>query len=288
MLTVSWVIPTSANTVYADPSAAVTEAVRYGMEIEFDMASKGVVSVFYNSEEDMKMKVVVQCGADRYIYNLYNRNEYVNYPLQMGDGLYTVSIYQNTTGNKYRKLDSKSANVTIGNKNDVFLQSTLEVNWDEEDASIILADELVEAALLAKQEKALEQDREQVRLTDTEIISVIYEYVIDNIVYDYDKIKGLDYSYIPVNDITLEIGSGICYDYSALLASMLRSQGIPAKMAKGYLNESGVYHAWNEIYIGGEDRWVVVDSTLDAYRKQNGYTYVLEKDGGTYNKVKEL
>lgn len=190
----------------------------------------------------------------------------------MGDGLYTVSIYQNTTGNKYRKLDSKSANVTIGNKNDVFLQSTLEVNWDEEDASIILADELVEAALLAKQEKALEQDREQVRLTDTEIISVIYEYVIDNIVYDYDKIKGLDYSYIPVNDITLEIGSGICYDYSALLASMLRSQGIPAKMAKGYLNESGVYHAWNEIYIGGEDRWVVVDSTLDAYRKQNGYT----------------
>ena len=87
---------------------------------------------------------------------------------------------------------------------------------------------------------------------------------------------------------TLEVKSGICYDYASLLASMLRSQGIPTKMAKGYANTSSVYHAWNEVYLSDEDRWVVADPTYDAYMVQNGYSYSFEKERENYNKVKEF
>lgn len=260
----------------------------YGYQLNFDYAADGIVRVFYNNAQEKKMKLVIQKDDERYIYNVFNNAEFVNYPLQLGDGQYKVSLYENTTGTKYKKITSKYYNVVLEDKNNVYLQSILEINWKEDDESIILANQLVNDALEAKKEGLAEEDQDQVTLTEKEIIDVIYEYVIDNISYDYDKIKGLDYSYVPNNDVTLEVGTGICYDYSSLLASMLRSQGIPTKMTKGYANTSNVYHAWNEIYLSDEERWIVVDPTHDAYMVQNGYSYSLEKASSNYNKVKEF
>jgi len=260
----------------------------YGNDINFDAASDGVVSIFYNSAQENKMKLVVELGKEKYIYNLFNNEEYVNYPLQLGDGTYKVSIYQNTTGTKYKKVSSKSQYVVAEDENDVYLQSVLEINWELEDDSIQLADELIASALEVKKEGIAIEDQQTVALSEEEIINELYLYVIENISYDYDKINGLDYSYVPKNDNTLEDQAGICYDYSSLLASMLRSQGIPAKMAKGYANTSSVYHAWNEVYLSDEDRWVVVDTTYDAYMVQNGYAYTFEKVSANYNKVKEF
>ena len=58
--------------------------------------------------------------------------------------------------------------------------------------------------------------------------------------------------YIPNPDSTLEEGAGICYDFAALTASMLRSANIHAKLVKGYSTYTPVYHAWNEVLIDGE------------------------------------
>ncbi len=260
----------------------------YGYEINFDKADLGVVQVFYNNRLEKKIKLVVQLDDEKYIYNVFNNETYVNYPLQLGNGTYKVSLYENTTGTKYKKITSKSSVVELTDEKNVYLQSVLEVNWNEEDESIILADELVAEALDEKQNKFGEDLRENVTLTEDEIIEVIYDFVIHNIDYDYDKIDGLDYSYVPDNDTTLELGTGICYDYSSLLASMLRSQGVPAKMTKGYAKTSNVYHAWNEIYLEKEKRWIVVDTTYDAYMAKKGYPFSMEKESGDYNKVKEF
>lgn len=281
------IVPSSAAITDNLATKPIANAI-YGYDINFSTAKDGVVSVFYNSAQEKKMKLVVQLGTERYIYNLFNNEEYINYPLQLGDGSYTVSIYENTSGTKYKKLSSKSQYVTREDENDVYLQSVLEINWEVEDESIVLADELVAAALEEKKEALPVDKQASAVLTETEVINELYTYVIENIKYDYDKINGLDYSYVPTNDDTLEVKAGICYDYSSLLASMLRSQGIPAKMAKGYANTSSVYHAWNEVYLSDEDRWVVVDSTYDAYMVQNGYSYSFEKESANYNKVKEF
>lgn len=95
--------------------------------------------------------------------------------------------------------------------------------------------------------------------TDREKAQKIYNWVVKNIKYDYDKYlrqlnKNYDNAYGALN--TLETGKGVCYDFSALVAALGRASGLQVKMIKG--NFIGTYsnelHAWNEIYISEEGR----------------------------------
>jgi len=56
---------------------------------------------------------------------------------------------------------------------------------------------------------------------------------------------------------------GICFDFSSLLAAMLRSQDIPAKLAMGFVATSPkpTYHAWNEVYIN-DVGWIRIRSQI--------------------------
>ena len=265
-----------------------TSSVAYGTSLDFSKADQGIVSLFYYSASTKKMKLIISLGEEKYTYNVFSDKESVNYPLQLGNGNYTVSLYENTSGTKYRKVLSQTKNVQLKTENVVYLQSILEVDWDEKDESIEIVDEILAEALLEKKSTVAKYRQASTRLTEKDKVLAIYEFVIENIEYDYNKIKTLDYSYLPDNDRTLEIKTGICYDYSSLLSSMLRSQGIPTKMVKGYAKDSTTYHAWNEIYLSAEKRWVVVDATLDAYLVQNGKKYTFEQKASDYNKVKEF
>ena len=72
---------------------------------------------------------------------------------------------------------------------------------------------------------------------------------------------------------------GICFDYAALMASMLRSQGVPVKLVVGYTSQ-GVYHAWinvwseeggwveGMIYFDGKI-WKLMDPTYASSGKQS-------------------
>ncbi len=55
---------------------------------------------------------------------------------------------------------------------------------------------------------------------------------------------------------------GVCRDYAILTATLMRSAGIPAKLASGIVNWEGdfYYHAWVEIWNG--TRWIGIDSTV--------------------------
>ena len=65
-----------------------------------------------------------------------------------------------------------------------------------------------------------------------------------------------------VVDEVLAEGKGICFDYAALLAVMLRSEGIPTKVLIGTVTPENLYHAWNSVYLEGT--WVWMDPTLDG------------------------
>ena len=116
------------------------------IDIDHTSANEGYVSVKFNTGSDKKIKLLVSNGSDKYYYNLHNSEAYENFPLQMGNGNYTVSIYENTTGNKYRKLTSKSFNVIMQNPNSVYLNSVQEISFEETDATVQLADALVAQA----------------------------------------------------------------------------------------------------------------------------------------------
>ena len=57
---------------------------------------------------------------------------------------------------------------------------------------------------------------------DLEVIENIYNYIITNFTYDYDKAASVQSGYLPDVDDVLASQTGICFDYAAVMASMLR------------------------------------------------------------------
>ena len=78
--------------------------------------------------------------------------------------------------------------------------------------------------------------------------------------------------YLPDVDAVLKKGMGICLDYAAVYASMLRSQGIAAQLVIGYADKS--YHAWNLVWLDGA--WTCVDLTAQS-TAQKYMTYTTER-----------
>lgn len=264
--------------------AGTTTLAASTIDINTENAEEGYISVKFNTGSDKKIKLLVASGDTKYYYNLTNSDTYVNFPLQFGNGIYTVAIYENTAGTKYRKLVSKRFNVTIPDQKTVYLNSIQEIEFhDKDDAAVLKAEVLKAEGTKAKRARTGDEAAE---LTDKELVELYYNFVVETIVYDYEKIENLEYNYLPDNNLTVATESGICYDYSSLLASMLRSQDIPTKMIKGYTSWTDVYHAWNEIYLADEDRWVIVDTTYDAYLYIRDRSYVFEKSKKVYTTSK--
>lgn len=262
-------------------------------DISMDDQDQRLVSVVYNPVSPKKTKLMVKNKDtdDKYYYNVYPGEEAVIYPIQFGDGQYEIKLYENTSGSSYRRIYAKTYHVEVEDSLSVFLTSHLEMNWNDEDDAILLANELVldlqEAAYRDEHNISTNKELDEASYMDFElddmvIIEAFYDFVIHTVAYDYDKIESLSYDYLPDIDVTLEDESGICYDYSTLFGSMLRSQGIPAKLIKGYTSLTDAYHAWNQVYFENDERWVVIDTTFDAYYLRNDEDFQMVKDADIY------
>ena len=104
-------------------------------------------------------------------------------------------------------------------------------------------------------------------------VSRIYDYVTTHITYDNAKAASVESGYVPDVDEILESGTGICFDYAAVMASMLRTQRIPTRLEIGYAGN--VYHAWISTHIDelgwvngiiqfDGSRWQLMDPTCAA------------------------
>jgi len=259
-------------------------------DVEFKRSDMGVVDVLYNAGANKKIKVIIDQSGTKYTYTIGKDINYVKFPLQLGNGKYSITIYENVSGNKYKKIFSKQDSVEVFTPNAVYLNSIQIVDWKINDSVIAFMNQLVldekKAIYMRENNVTTITDEKylEVHLTKKQITDIAYNYVVANISYDYAKISTLPPNYIPSIEATLRDQKGICYDYSSLLASMLRSQGIPAKLIKGYSSTTDVYHAWNEIYLTDEKRWIIVDTTYDAYMHKAGAQYAMEKKLINYSK----
>ncbi len=265
----------------------IPEVSNITKEGNFGRKSLGVVDVIYNTSSTKKIKLIIEHDGQRYIYNIKSEARYVTFPLQLGNGSYSLKIYENTSGTKYRTVYSTSGTVSLKDKTIVYLNSIQQIEWFNDDQTIIFAQKLLNQYALdtygINGEDNIKTLPANLKITDREIIDLYYQWVVQNVVYDYDKIKTLSYDYVPNVDMIFDAKSGICYDYSVLLASMLRSQGIPSKLIKGYTSWTSVYHAWNEIYLEETDEWVVVDTTYDSYLYLRNRKYDFEKSREVYS-----
>ncbi len=178
------------------------------------------------------------------------------FPLTGKNGLYNVGIYELVSGNDYSVLFNDSFEVTSIDEYLPYLYPNQYVKFDKDTKAINLASELVVGAN-----------------NDLDAITSVYNYVISNIVYDYDKAENVESTYVPDVDNILSIKKGICFDYASLMAAMLRSQEIPTRLEIGYAGDA--YHAWISTYVkdigwvngiiefNGTD-WELMDPTFAA------------------------
>ena len=233
-----------------------------GLSYDFEVSGQGglrIESASYGSD----MRILVEKNGESIVYPLKGSLEEV--PLQLGEGSYAVKILKNIEGNKYQVIGSESI-FSLGTP--TYLESAQPVYWS---ASYKL--------------KELSGDLKLGSMTDIEKIETVYQFITRSIEYDYDKINTLKNDYVPVIDDTIVSGKGICYDYSALFAALMRLNGIPAKLIKGYRSDLSAYHAWNEVIIDG--KWYLIDTTYDAAYASIGIEREMFQDPDDYTKSRE-
>jgi SH3-like domain-containing protein len=228
-------------------------------QILTDQVSKNVVRVKLLSHTGKKLKVMVTLGSKTSYYDLAARSDTQSFPLNLGTGTYKVSVLENISGTSYKYVVSQNVAVS-GSSNSAYLISTYEVNFNSSMAPVQKAKSLASGK------------------SDSDKVKAIYNWVINNVSYDYNKKPAS--GYVPDIVTTYNTKKGICYDFAALFAAMLRSQGVPTKMCKGYASGVSGYHAWNEVYVNGA--WHTVDTSYDSQVKGSS----MYKSSG-YNKTSQ-
>ena len=145
------------------------------------------------------------CIRDRYTYDLYG-NDYEAFPLSVGDGTYSIGVYENVADSQYATVFAQDIEIEITNAMGAFLYPNQYVNFNSSSRVVEEAKILVAPAH-----------------DDLEAINYVYNYIVENFTYDYDKAENVQSGYIPDVDEIFEIKTGICLDYAAVMASMLLS-----------------------------------------------------------------
>lgn len=96
---------------------------------------------------------------------------------------------------------------------------------------------------------------------------ILYNWIGKNISYDHDKANKVlnnDFNVQSGAIYTYDTRKGICFDYSCLYVAMCRANGIKVRLitGEGFNGVSWVSHAWNQVYLPEEQKWINVDSTF--------------------------
>ena len=243
-------------------------------QLDLSRLNRGVVSVKYTGETQDRVKCQIsKPGGMDYNYDLDNTGEWETFAFTQGDGEYTLRVLERLEGNRYTPVYTQTLDVTLADPLAPFLEANQFVWYTDDSACVTLAGELT---------AGLE--------TDNQKIDALLTYVAGAVEYDYEKADTVAGGYLPDLDAILDQGKGICFDYAALLCAMLRSQGIPARMAVGDCGEA--YHAWVEVWSRDEgeaggipltpDAWTRLDPTFLSQRGQTEFILNYIQDDGNY------
>ncbi len=242
--------------------------------IDISNIDSGYFIIEYKGDNDKPKLQVTGPEAVTYTFDLHGGNETI--PLTQGSGTYQIAAYEHIGDGKYVQLCAVSEDASINNEYSPYLYPNQFVDFKADSNVVKLGEELAYTAN-----------------DDLEVVANIYNYIIENITYDVDLATNVKSGYLPVPDETIESGTGICFDYAAVMASMLRSQQIPTRLEIGYAGDA--YHAWISTYIeevgwvngivefNGID-WELMDPTIAASQGEKALKSFIG-DGSNYVKV---
>lgn len=225
------------------------------LTLDISNITQGYLTAVSDSQ-DQKMNVQLT-DENGTVYSYFiSPGESAVIPFSSGSENYQICCYQQIDGTQYAALFANTLEVSLENEFLPFLYPNQYVNFSPESEASKLALSMVS------------EDT-----SDVDALQAIYDYVTENLTYDYDLADTVESGYLPDVDATLESKEGICFDYAALTAAMLRSRDIPCKLQIGY--SGTVKHAWVSVYIRSKgwvdkavefsgDSWSRMDPTFDS------------------------
>lgn len=227
------------------------------ISIDLSNSSDGYIYVIYSGDnEDVKLQIACNDNIT-YTYKIGSGDSVI--PLTQGSGSYHIIAYEGMGNSQYSTIFAGSADVELKNEYSTYLYPNYYVRFDKDSEAVAIGKELAQNCNY-----------------DLEVIASVYEYVVENISYDYEEAETVSSSYVPDVDEILDTKKGICFDYASLMAAMLRSQKIPTRLEVGYAGDA--YHAWVTTYVedigwingiiqfDGAD-WTLMDPTFAANSK---------------------
>ncbi len=258
------------------PVASGTEVYSGGgAQIDASNAGEGYVMVKYDGNVAKIRVQITRDGGSTYTYGLSASGTYNVLPLSQGSGGYTINVFENVYDNQYALVLGQYISANLRSSVLPFLYPNQYVNFYDGCQTVSKGARLASTAT-----------------NDLEIVENVYNYVIHNITYDFDKAASVSFGYLPNVDTILNSGTGICFDYAAVMATMLRTQNIPTKLVVGYAGQ--VYHAWIStyitdigwvngiIYFDGQS-WVRMDPTFASSGNESGDIMNYIGNGSNYN-----
>lgn len=220
----------------------------------------------------LKNNILINFKAFKYIINIFNENNIIDSFVcvinKLVNMLYIGSL---TMVMCFVMLSVNNMEVLENNK---FANKIVSVICDSLDNSKIITtakqrNTTYNGALLSNAVKS-NADIENIAKSitsesDEDIIKArkIYNWIGRNIEYEYIENNG----YLSENRGAIYAFSnlkGVCFDFASLFTAMARSLSLPVRLIIGdaYNGEITGRHAWNQVYIKEEERWINVDSTF--------------------------
>ncbi len=243
--------------------------------VDVSNSSDGYIMVKYTGSKSKIKMQLTKSGGTTYTYDLDPQGKFEVFPISAGSGSYTLTINENISGTSYAQVDTAKFDVSLSDEFGPFLHPSTYVNFTAETTAVKQSEQVVKSAN-----------------TDLEAVELIYEYVINNISYDYDFAERVSTFYVPDLDGVMSSKSGLCFDYAAVMTAMLRAQQIPTQLVLGYSGQT--YHAWISVYtpetgwihdiiqFDGKN-WVRMDPTFASTSSNNPDIIKYVGDGKNYN-----
>lgn len=263
-----------AETNVLSPSAPGSKVTgNNSIVIDYSNSSEGYIVTKYTGKSS-KVKFQLT-GPDQvtYTYNITSDEETV-FPLSAESGTYNISVYENIGNDQYSMCYSEDISINIANTFGPYLYPNQYVKFNANTQAV------KKAVSIAKDATC-----------ELDAVALIYDYVINNVTYDKEEAATVATDYLPDVDEVMETGKGICFDYAALMTTMLRSLSIPTRLEIGYAKDA--YHAWISVYTKDQGwigsviqfdgiKWTLMDPTLASNTKDISKIKDFIGDGTSY------
>ena len=231
-----------------------------GVVVDYSNAKEGYIGVLYSKNKEKNCKVMVKKDGGGSMNFDVTYGKQVFLPLSLGAGAYTVQVFEQVEGTKYKQILLCGFDAKIEDPQRPYLYPNTYCDYNGDSECVRFLDDICGGMA-----------------TQVEKLAVWYAWVVDNIHYDYDLAATVTADspwWLPDPDAVLRERKSICFGFASLFAA-LRSQGIPVRIEVGRVGYMDVKHAYNAVWLddGGHitehvdvlpKTWFRLDPTFDA------------------------